>query len=220
MVVERIARAGPLLAAGLILSACVTTTYMPYVEAEDVAPAPGRSVTFYLGDAFYAYPPDCVAVLASPLTGDAALAALVERALGRHLAEKVPRVVDMVERRRAERKLIVDLGHAEDRRYFARATGCDTFVRWQVVKAASEFAVVWSRRQVGLEVEMFRDPGGAVLWKAAHVASRSEGGLPLSFLAVPLNAIEASQFHNDADVLPSMVDDVIRRMFVTLPDLR
>lgn len=217
---------GCLLVVGLGLSACVTTSYTSYEERDarqEASPAEaafGRTVAFRLDDAIYAEPPECVALLANPELAGTPFAEMVEGALARHLAAKVPRVFDALERRRAEHRLLLDLGDARDRDYFARATGCRAFVRWRTLEASSDFALVWSRRRVGLEVEMVRQADERVLWMASHVASRSDGGLPLSAVSVAYNAIEAARFRNDDDILPSMIDDVVRRIFVTFPDLR
>ena len=66
----------------------------------------------------------------------------------------------------------------------------------------------------------FWDANGAELWRAAHQASRSEGTLPLSPMSVPIGAFSAGRFHGDADVFPSMADDVARRIVASLPDTR
>ena len=36
---------------------------------------------------------------------------------------------------------------------------------------------------------------------------------------MPVAAYEAANLQQDDDMLPSMIDDVMRRIFVTLPDL-
>jgi hypothetical protein len=39
-------------------------------------------------------------------------------------------------------------------------------------------------------------------------------------MTLPVAAIEATMFSQDTDQLPSMIDDVVRRLMVTLPDMR
>ena len=53
--------------------------------------------------------------------------------------------------------------------------------------------------------------------QAAHTAQRSDGGVPLSLIGAPVSAFRAARFNQDSDVLPSMVDDALRRIFASLP---
>ena len=65
---------------------------------------------------------------------------------------------------------------------------------------------------------MIRSSDDVTLWKARHTASRSDGGLPLSPFSAPLSAFQAASLAGDDDVTPSMVEDVVRRLFATLPN--
>ena len=67
---------------------------------------------------------------------------------------------------------------------------------------------------------MARVADDAVLWKARHVANRSDGGLPFSIIGVAVAGFEAARFRADEDVPDSLIDDAVRRMMVTLPDVR
>ena len=66
---------------------------------------------------------------------------------------------------------------------------------------------------------MFREPD-RTLWKASHVARRSDGSLPLTPISAPIAIYEAGRFSNDQDILPSMIDDTLRRLVISLPDIR
>jgi hypothetical protein len=182
-----------------------------------LADVDGRHVFFRLDRAFYRDPPSCVVVLPA---GNGERATIpVERAVARHLRDKFPRVVGPLGRDRASRRLALDLSHAGDRRRFARLEGCDVFVRWRAVAEQSDYLLVWSKRDFGLELEMFREPD-RTLWQASHVARRSDGGVPLSPLSAPMAMFEAARFRADQDILPSMIDDTLRRMVASLPDVR
>jgi hypothetical protein len=39
----------------------------------------------------------------------------------------------------------------------------------------------------------------------------------LSLIGAPVSAFRATRFNQDSDILPSMIDDVLRRMFASLP---
>ncbi len=215
----------PVMACVLVLGACQTeyrdtrqlpaTGDNPRIEALDL-----RRVLYRVEPAFYRDPPDCVVVLGPPAGKAGELANVrIETVVARHLRDKVPRVIGPLGRDRALRRLALDLDDAGDRRRFAGLERCDAFVRWRLIGSSSGYFLVWSRRDIGLDVEMFRDPG-RTLWKASHVAHRSDGSLPLSPLSAPIAIFEASRFSNDRDIVPSMIDDIMRRLVVTLPDVR
>lgn len=190
-------------------------------DSPDAGTSGVREVLYKVDRSFYHAPPSCVVVLPTTerkATGGVA-AARIERAVARHLRDKIPRVIGPFARERAARRLALDLNHAGDRRRFAALERCDAFVRWRVIAASSDYLLVWSGRDFGLEVEMFRDPD-RMLWKASHVARRSDGSLPLSPISASIAIFEAGWFESDSEILPSMVDDVMRRLVVSLPDVR
>jgi hypothetical protein len=201
----------------LALGACTATEYRAYEERSPAeAPLAGRQVFYKVEPAFYDRSPDCVVVPAGPPEA----AGLLEEALARHLAGRVARVVGPLERRRAERGLALDLADENSRRHYASASGCPVFLRSRVSDSAGESALVWSGRRFGAELELVRVPGEVMLWQASHTASRSDGGVPLSPFSLPVSVFNALRFGQDTDQFPSMVDDAVRRMVVTLPDLR
>jgi hypothetical protein len=212
--------------AGAIALASCRTEYRSYGErpvTSDTAPIAAlddRRVFYRVARAFYRDPPECVVVLPAPDNRARPAAALrIERAVARHLRDKVPRVIGPLGRDRAVRRLALDLNHAGDRRRFAQIERCDVFVRWRAIGSSNENFLVWSHRDFGLDVEMFRAPD-RTLWKASHVARRSDGGVPLSPLSAPIAIFEAARFSNDKDILPSMIDDTLRRLVASLPDVR
>ncbi len=206
--------------AAVSVAACTTTTYRGYDGAAEESLPWDRDIASDVDPAIYLAPLSCVVVAPTSQGEDSPLGEIIERALARHLSERVRRVIGPTERRRMERELVFDLNDAGDRRHFGDASGCRAFLDWTVLAAASDYAVVFSQRRFGMEVTLSHPGGGTFLWRAAHVARRTEGGLPLSLVSVPLAAFEATRFHQDEDILASMVDDVVRRVFVTLPDLR
>jgi hypothetical protein len=212
---------GALALLALQLAACAKTTYRAYGDAaKDEDLLMGREVTYRLERAIYTTLPQCAVVLPAGGKAPPAIARLAGPALARYLGGRIPRVIGPAERRRLEKHHRVDLGHAGDRRHFAKATGCKTYLRWRVLAAEDKYFLVWSQRRIGIEAALHRAGDDGLLWQAAHIGRRSDGSLPLSAFSVPFAAFEATNFKGDGDVLPSMVDDVVRRLMVTLPDLR
>jgi hypothetical protein len=125
-----------------------------------------------------------------------------------------------MERKRLEKARGIDTKDESGRRNFAKATGCNAYLIWKVVRAEENYFLVWSQRQVRVEVALFRASDDRLFWQAAHTGRRSDGTLPLSPLSLPFAVFEATDFKADNDVLPSMIDDVVRRLITTLPDLR
>ena len=204
----------------LVLGGCAQTSYRPFA-AEGDTPVPfAREIRFERTDAMFRDPPDCVTVL--PAEGDVSreLASMAEASVARQLTGKVARVIGPQERLERVRKLAVDLGTESDRRYFARTERCRFVVKIAVVELGNVYLLVWSERRIGLSLELVRVEEGETLWRAHHTARRGDGGLPLSPVSVAMSAFEAGSFQADDDVLPSLLDDVLRRMFVTLPDFR
>lgn len=205
----------------LQLGACAKTTYRAYgdpAKGEDALMV--REVTYRLERAIYTTLPRCAVVLPPGGKAPPAIARLAGPALARYLGGRIPRVIGPVERRRLEKQHGVDLNREGDRRHFARASGCRSYLRWRVFAAEDNYFLVWSQRRIGIQASLHRIADDGILWQAAHAGRRSDGSLPLSVFSVPFAAFEATNFKGDGDVLPSMVDDVVRRLMVTLPDLR
>ncbi len=200
------------------LTGCVSTTYTDYRARSDDAPLLGRQVAVYRVADYSRPPPSCAIVM--PAEGDAApgLRRVVEDAVHRHLAAKLPRVVGPVERARRVRRLAIDIRRADGRAILVRATRCPVLARARILDSSEDFVLVWSRKNLNLEIALARD--GVAIWKARHDAARSDGGLPLSPISAPLAIVQAARLHGDDDVMLSLVDDAVRRIFAALPDMR
>ena len=200
------------------VNACTTTSYRTYQT-----PAPEqnpliREVVYHVDSELYASSPRCAVILPTNKDIDAVRADLIEGALVRHLRDTIPRVIATGERQELTRSLAVDLAEKQDRRSFAAAASCETHLVWRVLEVESQYLLFWSHRAIGLEVALIRSHDDVTLWKARHTASRSDGGLPLSPISAPISAYQAANLAADADVTPSMVEDVVRRVFATLPN--
>lgn len=169
---------------------------------------------------FFKDPPRCVVVLSAPSVGHVVAAERMAEALARHLSGRFNRVIQPGERRRLVRRMAVDLSHPADARHFAAAQACPGLLRWQILRAGEDNAVVWSQKHLSLSAELVRARDGAVLWRAGAAAERSSGDPPLSLFSLPLALIRAAEFQTDDDAVASMLDDVARRLFASLPDVR
>lgn len=215
---KRMVRWGLCVVGAFAISACTTTSYRTYQTPVPEQNPLIREVVYHVDSELYASSPGCAVILPTNENIDAAQADLIERALVRHLRDTIPRVIATGERRELTRSLAVDLAEKQDRRSFVAATSCETHLVWRVLDAESQFLLFWSHRSIGLEVALIRSRDDVTLWKARHTASRSDGGLPLSPFSAPLSAFQAASLAGDDDVTPSMVEDVVRRLFATLPN--
>ena len=202
----------------LILGGCGPTRYTDYQARPDTAPMLERSVAVQIGRAFYRPPPACAIVM--PAAGQATprFRRIVEEAVYRHLVTKIPQIIAPRARRRQVQKLAIDLRRPEDRALLTRAVRCPVIVEAKIWQSSEDFALVWSRKHLDLELVMVR--GDTLLWKARHDADRSDGGLSLSPLSAPFAVAKASRLHSDGDAMVSLVDDTVRRIVASLPDVR
>ncbi len=225
---------------GVLLTACNQTTYLradggPVVaraqtagpveqtgpgdhdmpDAGPVLPGGPRTVSYGLSKAYFRQAPRCILVLPMDRdrVGDAAARAL-EDAVARHLAHRVGRVVPAgrVGHERRRRALRPD-----DLKRLGRALRCDAAMQIKTPGFQRTFALVWAQARLGLTLQLRATRNGEALWWGRHAAERSEGGLPMGLLSLPIEAFSASRFAEDADVLPSMADDVARRVMESLP---
>ena len=202
------------------LTACAQTEYVTFGEAGERIPNPAsRTVMVEITDAYHDDYPDCVVVMppaAAP--GLKRFPELVEASLSLHLTRKIARVVSGAERDLAARRMAADLVNPDDLDAFMGALGCDAVVTSRVLGPGRTFAVVWSQVRIGLEVRMTRTRDRRLLWRARHIAERSEGGIPFSPLGVVVDGITSARFAADREIVDSVVDDAVRRIVASLPD--
>lgn len=213
-------RLGTMTLMALWLSACVSTTYRAYDEPVVNRSPFSRDVRYDLADDFHRDPPDCAIVLPVQAGASADFADTVEHAVARHLGGKLSRVIGPAMRRQAERDLVLDFTDPGDRARFARQKNCRHVLRIRHAVATDTYAVIWSDRSLTIDLSLQRVRDGAIVWRAAHTASRGDGGLPLSPIGLGGAALRAGLSHGDTGIFPSLLDDAMRRMFATLPDTR
>jgi hypothetical protein len=203
----------------VLTGACLQTTYRDAGEPAGPPSMLERRVTYRLAPAFWSAAPRCAAIL-SPVSARRSVRVVVEQAVERHLATRFSRVIGGRALRQAEARLALDLGDAGDRRLFARRLDCAAVLEIRLREVSDDYAVLWARRAIGVALVLRRADDGALLWTATHTASRSDGGLPVSILSLPVSAARAAAVSGDSELFASIADDAVRRMVKTLPETR
>lgn len=198
----------------LITSGCVVGSLRP-----DGARGP---IDHRLADSFVVDPPSCVFMppprdrAGMPVSGRQ-----IDRAVERFLAVRFDRVLAGFRRDRLARRLALDLTDDRDIEIFARRADCGHVLRVTPHGGGSTYAVVWAERRIGLDLALYRvgNPDRP-LWWARHAGSEGDGGLPISPLSVAGAMVRAARTAGDTDQAFSLLDDVLRRIMKSLPDVR
>ena len=178
-----------------------------------------QAVTYSLSPDFDRDPPACAVIRASDqASAKSVIAKDVEQAVAIHLGGKLNRVIGARQRERILRKQRLDLDHTGDARAFAWKTHCRAILSWRLTAANESFFLAYGTRKVGLELTLKRIGKKDILWQARHATSRADGGLPLSPIGLVMDTFRAGRFMADRDMLASMIHDVVRRLFITLPE--
>jgi hypothetical protein len=202
----------------LLSSAACTRTQYVAIGNENVSPiSPFRQVGFKTASSLANNFPECTIILKTETgSGLQKLGPIVEEALSRHLSRKLGRVVDAADRVVFAQRAALDLVHESDLRALAQLTNCPTYLRSRVVGSGKTNLLIWSQIQVGIEVAMVRAVDGVVLWRARHMAQRSDGGVPLTPFGAIVDAYTSIKFSSDREITESMIDDTIRRIIRSL----
>ena len=204
----------------IFVTGCSRTEYKPYENGGKQSLNFSRTVHFELSPDLEEKPPKCVVVFPPYSNMNTELASRIEKSIIRYIAEKVPRVISGRDRNLKANLLAYDLRVPRDRKEFAGSEHCESFLEYNVYQPDHSYMLIWSERKIGLEVKLFRQTDGAELWKARHIARRSDGGLSFSPFGIAMNAYEANNFAMDEDITASISDDLVRRILTTLPDIK
>ena len=79
---------------------------------------------------------------------------------------------------------------------------------------------MWSQVEIGIEVTMQRANDDKILWRARHIADRSEGGLPFSPIGFVIDAYSSVKFSTNREIAISVIDDTIRAITSSIPNTR
>jgi hypothetical protein len=213
------AKRGLMLLTMAMLHACVTQ----YATIPVASTAIGENVARHgLRDDFLRDPPACVIVLPVKKPGTPLRAArYVEASVERFLAIRFDRVLAGSHRDRQVRHLALDLARPADLQVFAKNLDCHHAMTVTLGGGGLSYAVIWAERRVGLDLRLTRIGDlASPLWWARDEGARGDGGLPFSPLGVASALLRAGRVAGDDDQERSLLDDVLRRMTRSLPDVR
>ncbi len=216
-----------LLLAGLTVTACGQVNYVDHTDPTEMAKRQddqqgfGRQVDYHLSRAFYETPPACVMILPTQTPGLALnVRQMVDAAVSRHVGSRIDKVMGARRIAAETRNRALDAADKGDRRRLGRALACDSLIEIETVGVDSVYAVIWTDISVGMQLTLRRARDGEVIWRGKHQARRSDGGLPLTIFGAGGSVFAAGRLANDPDTLPSMIEDSVRRMMASLPDIR
>lgn len=201
-----------------LLSGCSQTKYKPYNEEEKSKSNFSRIVHSNLDPQFLKEPPQCVVVFQPYAIGNYDFVERIESVLIRHLSGKFLRVIGGGERDFKAIRHGFDLTFPADRMSLSEVLECEAFLEFHLIRPKHSYFLVWSKFEMGIETRLFRQRDGFELWRARHIARRSEGGVPVSPAGLAINAYQANSFSADSDVVDSVSDDLVRRLMASLPN--
>ncbi len=199
-----------------LLSACVSNPSYRQVGNNETE-LKAMDVNYKLSTEFHHDPPDCVVVMDSKADEHPEWGKEVAVAFARHLGAKVDRVIFPRKRLMIERKNAYDLSTQKGRHRFAVRTGCRYFGRSQLYDIGDQYVGFAAEKHIGIRLEISRVSDDEPLWQAAHTVWRASGSAPLSPISAVGGIASATAFKADEEVLPSLIDDAMRRMLRTLP---
>jgi len=216
------ARFLPAIAALMLLGGCAGTSYVSYNSDMQMPESTlSSSVAYEVTPAFYRSPPECVVIRPFGDEGKTSgVGYAIERALARYIYEKVDRVIGPKERNQAANRLGVDARSTDGLDAILSHFRCDFVIRSTPIGDNGVYAVFWAQARVGLQVQLEHERRGTILWRARHIATRSEGGFPLSPIGVAVNAFWAAQFQSNKEEFDTLIDDAARRIFRTFPEVK
>lgn len=95
--------------------------------------------------------------------------------------------------------------------------GCPYVLLAELFAEDEAYVLVWSRKRIGIRASLIRVDDREEMWSARHIASRSEGDVPLDPIGAVVTIFRTGDFAEDKDTVSSLVDDAVRRTFATLP---
>lgn len=215
-----------LLGLSLSLSACLTSGQIDYQPFEASPNSeknmnPIEEVVWYeVKDGYYRLAPNCVVILPIYLSErDAHNNQAVEESLARNISVNFSKIIQTTELRRIAKANGYDLQNPSHVQSIAKLSQCQTILNAQAWGGEDIDIGFWTQKRVGLELNL-QDDKGNILWQARHVATRSDGAMPISPLGAIAGLAIAANFRNNQEAEYSLIDDAIRRMVKTLPNLR
>lgn len=195
----------------ILLSACSRTSYIDMQEDEDRLFNPNlleRTVAFELDANLALEWPDCV-VLDTRANADLEDQAGLIRTATDALVARLSRKFALLKIHVSESENADSLESILD--------GCGYLMSAEITRMGEVSTLIWSDKRFGIEMRLERVEDGLTVWHARHVASRSAGGVPLSIVGAATTIFKTIDFIGDDDIMPSLIDDAVRRVLATLP---
>ena len=145
---------------------------------------------------------------------------LLENAVTRHLSVRVNRVIDPSYLLKKLQGRGLDPGKPKDLRRFALEERCGAYMTISSAEINRVYAVVWTKVSAHVRLVLKNIESNQMLWWGKHTAQRGDGGLPITLISAGLSSFSAGRLASDNDALPSVLEDTVRRLMLTLPDMR
>ena len=204
---------------GSIVQGCVNTTYHDLKNNEKAGQYTDRKVFFWLSEAIYKNLYECVFVI--PAGGTVSpLSPLLEASLERHLYEKFEKVMGTQVVKRITDHSLIKPKTGIGSRNFAQKTRCPASASIKLKGFKDDFLMFWAQKSLTIEISLMDAKTGDTLWVANHQASRSDGALPLSPISAVTSVARAMRLSGDYDQFESIIDDAVRRMAKTIPNMK
>ena len=208
-----------------LLSGCTGISYIQNSSPQSIISNEsngfGRKVNYHLARAFYEAPPACVMVLPTQIKNvPGHVTRTIDDSVSRHLSTRIDKVIDTRRVTAKVRHNAYDPKSLADRQRMAQIFQCDSIIEINTTGIDSLYALVWTNISIEIEVTLRRTRDNKIIWRSRHRARRSDGGLPLSIMGAGGSLFAAGTLASDADTLPSMIDDTVRRIMASLPNIR
>ena len=205
-----------------ILQGCVSTSFQSYetLKNNKKSISSSRVVKYRISDNFYRDPPQCIIILPTKGAVTNVVKQQIAITASRHLSGYVNRTIGTLERQSIEHNLVLDATNLNDRKLLSRKTRCDYYIQVTAESYNDTYAVIWAQKSIGLKLTLHGADKSNILWTAYHQANRSDGGIPLSPISLGMAIFNAGKTASDNEILPSILDDIFRRIYRTLPDTR
>ncbi len=196
-----------------LLAGCSQTSYVDRNVGRQDAGALNpfdRVVEYHLDLGFVASRPTCIAVGSVGVAVGAPQGQHIVDTVHLALLTRVPAVLPDV--------TIVEIDPDPASAIFeSTIRGCPYVLLIEIIAQDDAYLLVWSRKRIGIRARLIRVDDLEEVWSAQHTASRSEGDIPLSPFGAIVSAFRAKDFAEDNDVIPSMIDDAVRRILAAFP---
>jgi hypothetical protein len=205
----------------LISTGCMKTSYTNIENSNtSTTGLMDRQVSYWIDPRFHETFPRCVLVLMHSRDHERDINNLIMQAFERYLGEIFETVIGFRKAKTLSRTLAIDFFNQKDRILLAKRAECKFYAEIDIENIEDQFALIWAKRSIKLSIKLTHATTGEIVFKAKHIAQRSNGGLPLSAIGVPISITQAAMVRGDPETFHSLADDAARRMLLPLPSFK